>query len=393
MKRYVIKRPAGSQLPDRLTRYREELNEEQFAVATAPAGAALVIAGAGSGKTRAITYRVAYLVEHNVAPARICLATFTNRAAREMLRRVEQLTGGGTDVARRVWGGTFHRIANLVLRRHADSLGYTANYSILDSEDARDFLSVCVEEAGVDTRARRFPKAEVLQDIISFANNTDTPIAEVVPRRYPYFEPLTGAVTRVDRLYMERKRERNVMDYDDLLLNWKRLLEEKDEIARLYQEQFEHILVDEYQDTNRLQAEIVDLLAVRLRRLARARTARRGHAFTRRGRALPLALSLARTPVGVNASRHPLPRPLRRPLLRAGAHQGRCLLPSPHSKPARRTRLEARASTHPKRRHGDGQPRLGAYKFLSRPSGSRPARRGGRRGSATRHGLDGVSRS
>ncbi|PYT02670.1 MAG: hypothetical protein DMF65_05880, partial [Acidobacteria bacterium] len=265
MKRYVIKRPAGTRLPDRLARFREELNEEQFAVATAPAGAALVIAGAGSGKTRAITYRVAYLVEHNVAPARIMLATFTNRAAREMLRRVEQLTGGSTDVARRVWGGTFHRIANLILRRHADSLGYTANYSILDSEDARDFLSVCVGEAGVDTRARRFPKAEVLQDIISFANNTDTPIAEVVPRRYPYFEPLTGAVTRVDRLYMERKRERNVMDYDDLLLNWKRLLEEKDEIARIYQEQFEHVLVDEYQDTNKLQAEIVDLLAVRHR--------------------------------------------------------------------------------------------------------------------------------
>jgi DNA helicase-2/ATP-dependent DNA helicase PcrA len=265
MKRYVIKRPAGSQLPDRLARYREELNEEQFAVATAPAGASLVIAGAGSGKTRAITYRVAYLVEQGVAPARICLATFTNRAAREMLRRVEQLTGGTTDVARRVWGGTFHRIANLVLRRHAESLGYTPNFSILDTEDAKDFLSVCVDEAGVDTKARRFPKSEVLQDIISFATNTDTPISEVVPRRHPYFEPLTGAITRVDRLYLERKRERNVMDYDDLLLNWKRLLEEKDEVARLYQEQFEHVLVDEYQDTNKLQSEIVDLLAVKHR--------------------------------------------------------------------------------------------------------------------------------
>jgi DNA helicase-2/ATP-dependent DNA helicase PcrA len=264
-KRYVIKRPAGSQLPDRLARYREELNEEQFAVATAPAGSALVIAGAGSGKTRAITYRVAYLVEQGVAPARIVLATFTNRAAREMLRRVESLTGGTTDVARRVWGGTFHRIANLVLRRHAESLGFTSNFSILDTEDAKDFLNVCVDEAGVDTKARRFPKAEVLQDIISFATNTDTPIAEVVPRRYPFFEPLSGQITRVDRIYMERKRERNVMDYDDLLLNWKRLLEEKDEIARLYQEQFEHVLVDEYQDTNKLQAEIVDLLAVKHR--------------------------------------------------------------------------------------------------------------------------------
>jgi DNA helicase-2/ATP-dependent DNA helicase PcrA len=265
MKRYVIKRPAGAQLPDRLARYREELNEEQFAVATAPAGSALVIAGAGSGKTRAITYRVAYLVEHGVAPARIMLATFTNRAAREMLRRVEQLTGGGADVARRVWGGTFHRIANLVLRRHAESIGYTSNFSILDVEDAKDFISTCVDEAGVDTKARRFPKPEVLQDIISFATNTDTPIADVVPRRYPYFEPLTQQITRVDRLYLERKRERNVMDYDDLLLNWKRLLEEREEVARIYQEQFEHVLVDEYQDTNRLQAEIVDLLAVKHR--------------------------------------------------------------------------------------------------------------------------------
>src|ERR687883_1142115 len=203
MKRYVIKRPAGS---------------------------ALVIAGAGSGKTRAITYRVAYLVEHGVAPARVMLATFTNRAAREMLRRVEQLTGGSSDVARRVWGGTFHRIANLVLRRHAESIGYTSNFSILDTEDAKDFLSTCVDEAGVDTKARRFPKAEVLQDLISFANNTDRPIEDVIARRYPHFEPLTLAIKRVDSVYMERKRERNVMDYDDLLLNWKRLLMEKPDI-------------------------------------------------------------------------------------------------------------------------------------------------------------------
>ncbi|MGB8507978.1 MAG: ATP-dependent helicase [Pyrinomonadaceae bacterium] len=265
MKRYVIKRPEGAQLPDRLARYREELNPEQFAVATSAPGAALVIAGAGSGKTRAITYRVAYLVEQGVAPARICLATFTNRAAREMLRRVEQLTGGSGDVVRRVWGGTFHRIANLILRRHAAAIGYESNYTILDSEDAKDFLNVCVDEAGIDTKARRFPKAEVLLDIISFANNTDQPIAEVVPRRHPYFEPLTQQITRVDRLFAERKRERNVMDYDDLLLNWKRLLMEKDEIARLLQEQFQHVLVDEYQDTNKLQTEIVDLMAAKHR--------------------------------------------------------------------------------------------------------------------------------
>jgi DNA helicase II / ATP-dependent DNA helicase PcrA len=258
MKRYVIKR-ADADAQAGLARYRAELNEEQFKVATANPGAALVVAGAGSGKTRTITYRVAYLIEQGVAPSRIMLATFTNRAAREMLRRVETLTSGG-DV-RRVWGGTFHRIANLILRRHSASLGYESNYTILDSEDARDFLSVCVDEAGIDTRARRFPKAEVLQDIISYANNTDRPIEDVIARRFPYFEPLGQQIKRVDSIYMERKRERNMMDYDDLLLNWKRLLMEKAEVARLYQEQFQHILVDEYQDTNKLQAEIVDLMA------------------------------------------------------------------------------------------------------------------------------------
>jgi DNA helicase II / ATP-dependent DNA helicase PcrA len=263
MARYVIKRGDTSLAPDRLARYRAELNEEQFAVATSGAGAALVVAGAGSGKTRAITYRVAYLIEQGVSPARIMLATFTNRAAREMLRRVETLTSAGD--TRRVWGGTFHRIANLILRRHAASLGYESNYTILDSEDAKDFVSTCVDEAGIDTKARRFPKAEVLQDIISFANNTDRPIEETIARRYPYFESLTGAIKRVDSIYMERKRERNVMDYDDLLLNWKRLLMEKADIASLYADQFQHILVDEYQDTNKLQAEIVDLLGVKHR--------------------------------------------------------------------------------------------------------------------------------
>ncbi|MER3429090.1 MAG: ATP-dependent DNA helicase [Pyrinomonas sp.] len=256
MKRYVIKRAGG--LPERLARYREELNEEQFAVVTAPPGPTLVIAGAGSGKTRAITYRVAYLIEQGVAPARIMLATFTNRAAREMLRRVESLTG--SDV-RRVWGGTFHRIGNLLLRRHASSLGYGANYTILDAEDARDLLSSCVEEAGINTRARRFPKPEILQDAISFSINTERTLGEVLARRYPQFEMLAADIARVADIYRERKRERNTMDYDDLLLNWKRLLEEKHEIAELYAEQFEHILVDEFQDTNRLQAEIIDLLA------------------------------------------------------------------------------------------------------------------------------------
>ncbi len=262
MKRYVIKRDEGS-LPEKLTRYREELNAEQFRVVTAKPQASLVVAGAGTGKTRTITYRVAYLIEQGVSPQKILLATFTNRAAREMLRRVENLTGSQN--VHRIWGGTFHRIANLILRRHAVSIGYDSNYSILDSEDAKEFVNVCIDEAGIDTKAKRFPKAEVIQGIISYANNTDLPIENVIIGKYPYFEMLTQQIKRVDLIFQERKRERNVMDYDDLLLNWKRLLITKPEIADLYAEQFEHILVDEYQDTNRLQAEIIDLLAVKHR--------------------------------------------------------------------------------------------------------------------------------
>lgn len=262
MKKYVLKRDQ-SQVPERLTRYRSELNEEQFRVVTAPPKAALVVAGAGSGKTRAITYRVAYLIEHGVSPQRILLATFTNRAAREMLRRVEGLTGSQN--VHRTWGGTFHRIANLILRRHAVSIGFDQNFSILDSEDARDFINVCIDEASIDTKKKRFPKAEVVQSIISYANNTDQPIYDVVIEKYPYFEVLSDQIRRVDELYQARKQERNVMDYDDLLLNWKRLLVEKPEIAAVYSDMFQHILVDEYQDTNKLQAEIIDLLAAKHR--------------------------------------------------------------------------------------------------------------------------------
>jgi DNA helicase-2/ATP-dependent DNA helicase PcrA len=262
MKKYVIKRDQGS-LPEKLTRYREELNAEQFRVVTAQPSAALVVAGAGTGKTRTITYRVAYLIEQGVSPQRILLATFTNRAAREMLQRVEALTGSQN--VHRVWGGTFHRIANLILRRHAVSIGYDSNYSILDAEDAKDFINVCIDEAGIDTKAKRFPKAEVIQDIISYANNTDQTIEDVIIRRNPYFEMLSQQIQRVDYIFQERKRARNVMDYDDLLLNWKKLLISKPEIADLYAEQFQHILVDEYQDTNKLQAEIIDLLAVKHR--------------------------------------------------------------------------------------------------------------------------------
>ena len=261
MRNYLIKNDGRSKSQ---IDYRSVLNDEQRAVVFAEAGPTLVIAGAGSGKTRTVTYRVARLLEAGVAPGRVMLVTFTNRAAREMLQRVEGLVKA--DV-RRIFGGTFHSIGNRLLRRHATSLGYGSNFTILDAEDATDLIDLCVDEAAIDTKARRFPKGEVLRDIFSFATNTDAPLEQVIAGKYPQFELLTAQISRVDRLYQERKQERNAMDYDDLLVNWKRLLLEKPEIAAIYQDQFQHILVDEYQDTNTLQAEIVDLLAAKHRGL------------------------------------------------------------------------------------------------------------------------------
>ncbi len=260
-KKYIIKSDTPRQ---RLINYRDVLNDEQRAVVMAGAGPLLVIAGAGSGKTRTVTYRVARLIEAGVAPARILLVTFTNRAAREMLSRVESLMAA--DV-RRVWGGTFHSIANRLLRRHAVSLGYENNFSILDSEDSKDMIDSCIDEAGIDTKARRFPKGEVLREMFSFSTNTDVPLEQTIVAKYPHFEMLTQQIKRVDSLYQQRKLERNAMDYDDLLVNWKRLMSEKPDVAAIYQDQFQYVLVDEYQDTNTLQAEIVDLVAAKHRNL------------------------------------------------------------------------------------------------------------------------------
>ncbi len=248
--------------PASFINYGKELNDEQRAVVNAGGGPLLVIAGAGSGKTRTLTYRVARLIELGIAPGRILLLTFTNRAAREMLSRVEALLKTDT---RKTWGGTFHSIGNRILRRHAVSLGYENNFTILDSEDAKELIESCIEEAAIDTKAKRFPKGEVLREMFSFATNTDTPLDSLIPKHYPHFEPLTAQIKRVDFLYQDRKLSRNSMDYDDLLVNWKKLLETKPDIAAIYKDQFQHILVDEYQDTNTLQSDIIDLLAAKHR--------------------------------------------------------------------------------------------------------------------------------
>ncbi|MEA1926629.1 MAG: UvrD-helicase domain-containing protein, partial [Candidatus Auribacterota bacterium] len=252
-KKYGLKKVAPSGKID----YAGELNPQQLKAVTASDGPALVIAGAGSGKTRVVTYRVAYLLEKGVSPDEILLLTFTKKAATEMLRRVEDLVA--VDAAR-IWGGTFHHVGNRVLRKHAELLGFQSNYSILDRDDSRVLIGSVVRESGIDTKSRRFPKGRVLLEIIGYARNTDTTIAEAVAVKVPHFEKLLSEIEMIAVRYARRKKELNYMDFDDLLIYFAELLSHHPEVAEKYSRRFKYILVDEYQDTNRIQARIVDLL-------------------------------------------------------------------------------------------------------------------------------------
>ena len=240
--------------------YARELNPQQLAAVTAPPGPALVIAGAGSGKTRTLTYRVAYLLEQGIPADRILLLTFTNKAAGEMMRRVADLLGRQLPS---LWGGTFHSIGARILRSHADLLGYRRDFTILDRDDAKDLIKACIAEAGIETKGTHFPKPEVLCEIFSLAVNTHKSTAEILEEQFDYFDQITRQVADVQKRYIARKRATNAMDFDDLLALWLRLLQEHADVCEHYQRRFQFILVDEYQDTNRLQSDLIDLLAER----------------------------------------------------------------------------------------------------------------------------------
>jgi len=253
-RKFTLKsRSAGGQID-----FAAELNDEQLAVATAPGGPMLVIAGAGSGKTRALTYRLAWLVQNGVDPSRIMLVTFTNRATREMLSRVELLVKQKT---RDIWGGTFHHIGNRILRQHGKVLGISPDFTILDREDSKDLIASCVQQAAVDIRKKRFPQKSVLVGISSAIQNTLDPLEAVLAKRYPMFSQQAEEIEKVLALYASRKAERQLLDFDDLLSAWLRLLSRHDDVREMLANQFLHILVDEYQDTNAVQSAIVDLLA------------------------------------------------------------------------------------------------------------------------------------
>ncbi|PYL65129.1 MAG: DNA helicase UvrD [Verrucomicrobia bacterium] len=257
-RQYTLQRAPASREGGIHIDYAAELNQQQLAAVTAPPGPLLVIAGAGSGKTRTLTYRVAYLLENGIDPRNILLLTFTNKAAREMLGRVVNLLPVD---ASGLWGGTFHSIGNRILRRHGSALGYSSGFTIMDREDQKDLIEAVVASAGIDPKEIRFPKGDVLAEIFSFVVNTENPLEELLAEKFPYFLPLLEKIHDVRERYEKKKKATNSMDFDDLLQKTLSLFQQHERIAEIYRRQFQFVLVDEYQDTNKIQADLVDLLA------------------------------------------------------------------------------------------------------------------------------------
>ncbi|MCS7063052.1 MAG: UvrD-helicase domain-containing protein [Methylacidiphilales bacterium] len=236
--------------------YASFLNPEQLEAVFSPPSPVLVIAGAGSGKTRTLTYRVAYLIENGVAPQNILLMTFTNKAAREMLERVANLLPH--DITG-LWGGTFHHIANRLLRRHASILGLDTQFTILDREDCKQLIQATLKELGWDKKDT--PKPELLLELQSLSLNKCLSLDQLFQRDFPHLEKFSGEIQSILRAYQNKKRKLNAVDYDDLLVLALQLLRENSKICEHYQLEFQHILVDEYQDTNKIQSDFIDTLA------------------------------------------------------------------------------------------------------------------------------------
>lgn len=234
----------------------DELNPEQKRAVTHEDGPLLVVAGAGTGKTRTLAYRVAYLVATGVNPGRILLLTFTRRAAAEMLKRAVAIIERGATVAGKVWGGTFHATANRLLRIYAKAAGLPNDFTVMDESDAADMINVIRHEMGLATREKRFPRKRTCLAIYSRCVNGVEEPEHVLKRHFPWCVMWKKELKALFKQYVARKQEGAVLDYDDLLLYWEQLLADE-EIARVIGGRFDHVLVDEYQDTNTVQANIL----------------------------------------------------------------------------------------------------------------------------------------
>jgi DNA helicase-2/ATP-dependent DNA helicase PcrA len=256
---YVLKRSLDESTPRRLSiNYAAELNPQQHAAVTAGDGPALVIAGAGSGKTRTLVYRVAYLIESGVEPANILLLTFTRKSAQEMLERAGALIGGRSE---HVCGGTFHSVANTLLRRFGRAIGLEPGFTILDRSDAEDLIALVRSQLGLNEKDKRFPRKGTIAEIFSKAENTLRPLEEILLEEFSHFADHLDDLARLQKGYQTAKRQKQLVDYDDLLVLLRQLLTLDDAVRRSVASLYRYILVDEYQDTNRLQGDLIRLLA------------------------------------------------------------------------------------------------------------------------------------
>jgi DNA helicase-2/ATP-dependent DNA helicase PcrA len=240
------------------------LNEQQCQAAQHAGGPLLIIAGAGTGKTKTLVQRVAHAIAQGVDPRRILLLTFTRRAAAEMLRRVETLlrqlgTKGSRDAGKHVWGGTFHAVATRLLRMYGASVGLDSGFTIHDRGDSEDLIDLVRTDLGLAKTEKRFPKKGTCMAIYSRCVNARQKLEEALPEAYPWCQDYTQELKRLFQAYVDRKEAGSVLDYDDLLLFWRELLAH-DTSGGKVRRRFDCVLVDEYQDTNALQAEILKLL-------------------------------------------------------------------------------------------------------------------------------------
>lgn len=259
MKPYVLKRTGEERsLPKLSLDYARALNPQQLAAVTAGPGPALVIAGAGSGKTRTLVYRVAYLIDSGVDPGSILLLTFTRKAAQEMLKRVGLLIGAGSE---RVCGGTFHSVANTLLRRYGRPIGLEPGFTILDRGDAEDLINLVRAQLGMNEKDKRFPRKGTIAEILSKCENTMRSLEDVILGEFEHFSEHLEDLGKLKHAYETAKQQRQLLDYDDLLVRLRDLLSMDETVRRTISLTFRFILVDEYQDTNRLQADLIRKLA------------------------------------------------------------------------------------------------------------------------------------
>ena len=259
VKPYLLRRSAEEGVPPKLSLdYGQALNPQQLAAVMAGDGPALVIAGAGSGKTRTLVYRVAYLIDLGNDPGTILLLTFTRKAAQEMLKRVGLLIGSRSE---RVSGGTFHSVANMLLRRYGRPIGLEPGFTILDRGDAEDLIGLLRTQLGLHEKDKRVPRKRTIAEIFSKCENTLRSMEEIVLGEFEHFSEHLEDLEKLKRAYQAAKRQRQLLDYDDLLVRLRELLGVDDAARRAISQSYRYILVDEYQDTNRLQGDLIRKLA------------------------------------------------------------------------------------------------------------------------------------